>query len=174
MKNYRNYVFAAMLAALVMMGTAFMPIKLPSFTGYIHIGDALVYVAGSILPFPFSMFSAGIGACLADVVTGYAHFAPFTFVIKMLMALCFSSRSEKILSKRNLTAVVGAGIINIGGYYLTEMVINRQDTFLKTAVTAAGSLYGNLIQSVGSAVIFIVIALALDKMNFKKTLEKMY
>ncbi len=172
MKNYKNYVFAAMFAALVLMATMF--IQVPTINGYVHIGDALVYLAAAFLPMPFSILAAGLGAALADALTPYIVYAPFTFVIKGLMAACFSCKGEKILSKRNLIALPIAGIINIVGYAVTEFIIlsvNREAASAAFA-TSLATVYGNLIQSVTAIVIFAVVALALDKMNFKKALEK--
>ncbi len=170
MKKFKNYVFAAMFAALVLMATMF--IQVPTINGYVHIGDTLVYLAATFLPFPFSVLAAGVGAGLADLLSGYTIYLPFTFVIKGLMALCFSAKGEKILTKRNVFAIVLAGIINVFGYFLTEMILYRQGSLIATIVTSARTIPGNLVQSVVASVIFVVVALAFDKMNFKKTLEK--
>lgn len=172
LKSYKNYVFSAMFAALVLMATMF--IQVPSINGYVHIGDSIVYLAAAFLPMPFSILAAGLGAALADAMTPYIVYAPFTFVIKGLMAACFWSKSEKILSKRNIIALPIAGIINIAGYALTEFIIlsvNREAVSAAFA-TSLATVYGNLIQSITASVIFVIVALALDKMNFKKALEK--
>ena len=110
-----------MFAALVLMATMF--IQVPSINGYVHIGDSLVYLAAAFLPMPFSVLAAGLGAALADALTPYIIYAPFTFVIKGLMAAMFTNKHDKILSKRNLIALPIAGIINIVGYALAEFMI---------------------------------------------------
>ena len=169
MKNTKNYIFTAMFASLILMGTSFMPI--PTFNGYIHIGDALIYLCCAFLPLPFSLLAAGIGASLADLIGGYAQFIPFTFVVKALMTIFFSNKSEKILSRKNAVALIFAGLVNIVGYYIAEMILYGQDTFAKTLIVSASSIPGNIIQSVGSSVIFVVVAFALDKIDFKKNIR---
>lgn len=162
-----------MFAALVLMATMF--IQAPSINGYVHIGDSLVYLAAAFLPMPFSILSAGLGAALADAMTPYIIYAPFTFIIKGLMATCFSSKNDKILSKRNLIALPIAGAINIIGYALAEFIIlsiNKEAASAALA-TSLATVYGNLVQSVTASIIFVVVAIAFDKMNFKKSLEKL-
>lgn len=170
LKNYKNYVFSAMFAALVLMATMF--IQVPTINGYVHIGDTLVYLSAAFLPMPFSILAAGVGAGLADFISGYTLYVIPTFIIKGLMAACFSSKSEKILTVRNAIALVIADIINVIGYFLCEMVLYKQGSFIATVAVSARTIPGNLIQSVTASVIFVVVALALDKMNFKKSLDK--
>ena len=170
MKSYKNYVFAAMCAALVLMGTMF--IQVPSINGYVHIGDAFVYLSACFLPFPFSLLAAGLGAAIADAVTPYIIYAPFTFVVKALMAMLFSSKGEKILIKRNIFAVFGACVVNVLGYYITECILFPQETFSVTLVKGLATLPGNFSQSFAAGVLFVIVAAALDKMSFKKAIDK--
>lgn len=162
-----------MFAALVLMSTMF--IQVPSINGYVHIGDTLVYLAASFLPLPFSALSAGLGAALADAMTPYIVYAPFTFVIKGLMATCFSQKGERILSVRNIIALPIASLVNIVGYALSEFAIlaANKEALSAAFATSLTTVYGNLVQSAVSALIFVIVALAFDKMNFKKSLEKL-
>lgn len=170
--SFKNYVFAAMLASLVLMGTMFF--KVPSVNGYVHIGDSFIYLASAVLPFPFSVLAAGIGAGLADILLGYVTYFPFTFVVKGLMALCFSSRGEKFLTVRNIIAIVCASAVNVIGYYFVEVIMYPQaGGLVATLVYALQTIPGNLVQSGTASVIFVVTALALDKMNFKSAIDKL-
>ena len=170
--SYKNYVFAAMFASLILMGTMFF--KVPSVNGYVHIGDSFIYLASAFLPMPFSILAAGIGAGLADLLLGYVTYVPFTFVVKALMAVCFSNKSEKFLSKRNLVAFVAASIVNIVGYYFVEVIMYPQaGGMAATLVYALQTIPGNAVQSITASVIFVVAALAFDKMNLKNALDKL-
>ena len=50
--------------------------------GYVNIGDSIIFVT-SILFGPISgMIAGGFGSALADILTGYSHWALFTLLIK--------------------------------------------------------------------------------------------
>ena len=82
----RKLVEAALLAALACVAT--MIVKIPSpLKGYLNLGDCIVLVAGWMLPPWYGALAAGLGSALADLFSGYALYAPATFVIKGGMAL---------------------------------------------------------------------------------------
>lgn len=82
----KKMVLTALLAALTCVAT--MIIQIPSpMNGYVNLGDCFVLLSGWLLG-PWLGFAAGgIGSMLADIFTGYAHYAPGTLVIKGLVAL---------------------------------------------------------------------------------------
>lgn len=128
--------------------------------GYIHFGDAVIYLAAALLPTPYALAAAAIGGGLADLMTA-PMWAPATIVIKMLIALPFSSKSAKIVTPRNVAASAAACILSGAGYYIAEYLL-----FGAWAAPAA-SVAGTLIQSGGSALFFVVFGLALDKTHAK-------
>ena len=158
---------AALFAALIAVFTAWLfhiPIKIGANTAYLHFGDAFIFLAASLLPAPYACAAAAIGGGLADLLCGSAIWAPFTVVIKALIALCFSSRSDRLLTRRNLLAALPALVITVGGYYLAEAILYG------TWVAPVLSIWGNVVQIVGSAVIYVLVALALQKAGVKKLL----
>ncbi len=162
-KATKTYVITALFAALIFLATAYiLHIPTPATGGYIHLGDSFLYLAASILPTPFAVIAGGIGEALSDALTGSVIYALPTLVIKSIMVLCFSSVGKKIITKRNIVAAVAAGLICMGGYYLTEAVIYRN--FLSPLV----EIPANLIQAGASAVIYILIGNALDRLNMKE------
>lgn len=133
MKNHseigttRRIVSAALLASLVCVAT--MLIKIPSpLKGYLNLGDGVVLLAGWTLSPVYGFLAAGIGSALADIFSGYALYAPVTFVIKGVMALiaCLGfrwlRRSLGDLSSRLITGTV-AELIMILGYFLFEGIL---------------------------------------------------
>lgn len=171
MKHFKNYVFAAMFAALILMGTMF--IQVPSINGYVHIGDSFIYLASAFLPMPFSILAAGLGAGLADVLSGYIMYAPFTFIIKALMAAVFSNKADKLFTVRNAVAFCLADVINVLGYYITEVILFPQaGGAVATLINSTHTIPGNLVQSLTASVIFVVVAIAFDKLNLKKAIDK--
>ena len=158
-KSIRLMLITAMFTAMVAVLTFF--VKIPIANGYIHTGDSIIYLAACILPFPYALFAAGIGGAFADALGGYVVYIVPTLIIKALITLPYSHKSEKILTRKNMLMVVPTGIITIAGYFITGWV-------LWGWAGAVAGLLGDVIQAGGSAVLFIVFATALDKVNFKK------
>ena len=158
-------VLTALFAALIFVVTAYLfHIPTPATGGYIHLGDAFLYLAASILPAPYAIAAGGIGEALSDGLTGSAAFALPTLVIKSAMALCFTSAGTNVVTKRNVLACVAAGLICIGGYYLTEVFM------LGSFVSPAAELPGNLIQAAASAAAYLALGRAFDRLKVKNSL----
>ena len=161
-KQIRFMTLSGALCALVFVLTAYLHV--PVHTGYAHMGDGLIYVAACILPLPYGIFVGGVGALLADALTGYAIWAPGSLIIKSLTVLVFSRKCEKILSVRNLLALIPAWMLCVGGYYVYEGAITGN------FIAPAAGIVGNLIQCAFSTVLFAVIATVLDRLKIKNKL----
>lgn len=168
MKHYTKFVFSAMFASLILLATAFFPF--PFMGGYLHIGDAFVYLAACFLPFPYAPIAAGLGAAAADLLCGYAVFIPFTFVIKAVMASFFTCRGEKILTGRNGMALLFAALVNILGYAGAEVLLYGSGSAASSLAMAIKTLPGNAMQSAAAALLFVIVAGALDRIGVKKKL----
>ncbi|MHC1747257.1 MAG: TIGR04002 family protein [Cellulosilyticaceae bacterium] len=164
----RLMVLTAMIAALVFIATR-INIPLGINNRIIHVGDAVIYLAACILPMPYAMLSSAIGAGLADFTTpGCIIWVIPTMIIKPLLVVCFTSKTQKFIVKRTVLGVFLAGIVGLLGYALAE-----------------GFLFGNFIapliglpasslQPIGSALIFLSLGFAFDKMKIKNTLNKYF
>lgn len=162
-KRIKILCISGTLTALVFVLTAYLHI--PSHTGYVHVGDAFIYLAASLLPLPFGPMVGAAGALLADCLTGYAVWAPGSIIVKALSALLFSSRGDKLLTLRNGLMTIPSALICVGGYYLYEAVISGN-----FAAPLAG-IAGNCTQSILSGLLFLLLALALDRLKIKKLLD---
>ena len=61
---------AAMFAAMITLTTAYLfHIPIGANGGYIHFGDAFIYLAASLLPMPYACAAAAIGGGLADFLS---------------------------------------------------------------------------------------------------------
>lgn len=163
MKNQRvkRMCLTGVFTAVVFVLTAYLHI--PSHTGYTHVGDGVIYLAACMLPLPYAMFVGAGGALLADCLTGFAIWAPGSVVIKTAAVLFFSRRGEKIVSWRNVLALVPAWAVCIGGYYLYESLITGN------FIAPLSGIPGYITQCVLSSALFVVLGLALDKLNVKQT-----
>ena len=133
--------------------------------GYIHFGDALIYLGATLLPWPYAMLAAAIGGGVADLLTA-PMWAPATIIIKMLITIPFSRRSSKIITVRNVIATIVAFFISAFAYYLADFILFGAWTAL------LASLLQSAVQGLGSAIIFIVLGVALDKIGFKRMFLK--
>ena len=160
-------IITALFTALTAVCTAFVSIPMPSITGgYIHFGDALVFLASAILPTPYALFVGAIGSSLGDVITQWYIYIPFTFIIKGTMTLFINSKGEKLVNLKNILGLIPCSLVIIGGYYLAEVII------CQNFVAPIASIIGNVIQAVGSGIIFVIFAFALDKFSFKNKVLK--
>lgn len=163
--SIRLLVIAAMFAAIVTLTTAYLfHIPVGTAGGYIHLGDAFIYLAASFLPMPYAIAAASIGAGLADCVSGAMIWMLPTIIIKALMVIPFTSKGSKVLCKRNVIASIISGIICMGGYYLAEAFM------MGNMLAPLAGLWAGFIQSGGGAVAFLLMAFAIDKAKLKEKL----
>ena len=153
---------SGIFTALVFVFTAYLHI--PSHTGYTHVGDGFIYLAACMLPLPYAAFVGAAGALLADVLTGYAIWAPGSVIIKTVAVLFFSRAGKKIITGRNLLALIPAWAVCIGGYYLYESLITWN------FVAPLAGIPGYITQSVLSSLLYLVLGLALDRLTAKEKL----
>ncbi len=159
----------AILAALITVFTAYVGhIPLPGNAGYLHFGDALIFLAACLLPKPYAMAAGALGAGFADLQTFPIYTIP-TVIIKALVVLAFTAKREKIINRRNLLALLPALVITAAGYYAAQMLLFPGETAWKALLIP--SLTGSLIQWSGSAAIFAALGFALDKAGIKRRLQ---
>ena len=159
MKNHtRNLTTCAIFAGIICVVTTFISVPAPAI-GNINLGDVFILCAGWILG-PWGALASGIGAGLADLFSGYAIYAPATFVIKALVSLtCYYA--FKLLSKlfkdsfgnhilsRLLSALLAEAVMVLG-YFVYESI-------LYGITMAVASVPFNLIQGVSCLVLGTII-----------------
>ena len=129
-KKTRELVITALMICLVVLGTILFRIPVPMTKGYIHLGDAMIYLAILLLGKKNGSIAAALGSALGDIIGGYAFWAPFTFVIKFAMAFVsghviefHSSKHERGTFRRTLLYITGmtaGGLIMCAGYLVVE------------------------------------------------------
>lgn len=163
-EKLRNTVISGMFCAMIFVLTMF--VKVPVASGYVHFGDALIYICACLLG-PWGIIAGAIGEGLADAAGGFAAYIPATVIVKALIALPFvfgyKSR-ERILSVKTALFTVISGVITVLGYFIADLIIDK--------AYAIVDIPGNIIQALGSALIFTVIAAAFDKAKIKNRIFK--
>ncbi len=162
LSKVRNLTIAGIMAALITIMTAYIcHIPVGVNGGYVHFGDALIYLAAAILPKPYALATAAIGGGMADLLTA-PMWTIATIIIKMLIVIPFTNRAPKIITARNVIAAILAYFISGFAYFLANYILFGSWSALLVSMSQS------LLQSGGSAIFFIVIGLALDKAHVKR------
>ena len=77
-----NIAIMGILTALETIMTATVTIPIPATTGYFNIGEGIIYFAAILFGPYIGAFVGAVGAGFADILMGYAVFAPGTFIAK--------------------------------------------------------------------------------------------
>lgn len=166
--------FSALFAAIIAVATAFIKVNTASDEGYLHFGDSMIYLASCVLPLPYAMLSSAIGGFLADLIAGAPMWAPFTAVIKAFnvvpFALLYASKrfkkKDRILNGPTVGMSVVSGLVTIVGYFLATWTLLS----LESAVIGLPTCW---IQPLGSAIVFYIVAAALDAAKFKTRVNRL-
>lgn len=168
--NTLIFVTTAMMTAMVMIATTFF--KVPNAMGYIHLGDGFVLLAAIILPKKYACFAGGVGAGLADIYGGYAVWAPWTLVIKIVMVLIvqlfFDFLMKRASNGKHIAKIAGipfaelfayvlAVLWTVSGYYVAQGFISGN------WIAPVADVPGNVLQASVGAVIAILVSVALGK-----------
>lgn len=150
---------AAVLIALTTVMTMVVHIPTPSTNGYLNLGDMVVFIAAMMLGKKGGFVVGGLGSSLADLLLGYSHYAPITFVVKGLEGFIAGAILEtKIGKKHPLLATAIGGIWMALGYYSAEI-------FMYGAKAALVGIPGNLMQGLFGAVTAVLLYKALSKVQ---------
>lgn len=123
-----NIALLAIMTALATIMTIVIQIPYPGTSGYFNLGDTMVMLGGLLLGPIGGFFAGGVGSALADVITGWAFYAPITLVVKGFegMAVGFFGSRVRGLSKINrmdvLGVIVGA-VIMLSGYFIAQVFL---------------------------------------------------
>lgn len=170
--NLNSLVLTALMMCLVMVGTMFIKIPTPLTQGYVHPGDSMIFLAVLILGKKNGSIAAGIGSALADLLSGYGYFAPWTLIVKFLMAFVMGIFLEKMHGKKEeqefkltIVDIIGmalGGIVMAFGYFVVEAIMYG------SVVTAGLEIPANVGQFVAGMIIASLLATALYKTPARK------
>lgn len=173
------------MTSLVMVATMVIRIHVPFTQGYVHLGDAVIFIAVLVLGKKFGTFAGGVGSALADFFSGYAYYAPWTFVVKALMAFVVGAAMEHLEKKNHeaakneeehkpwlnaqkkiplieLIAMAFGGIEMTVGYYIAASLMQGN------WYTPLFSVPGNIAQFIVGMILATALAAALYKTPAKK------
>jgi uncharacterized membrane protein len=139
----RRITLAAVIASVVLVATMFL--KVPTPTGYVHLGDGVIFAASLALGPTLGGLSAAIGSTLADILSAYAMWAPWTFFIKggagVIVGLAGNARTHR----SHIAGMIAAAVWIVLGY-----AAGTAKLYSPAAVT--GEILGNIVQT-GSGIV---------------------
>lgn len=145
------------MAALVAVATFLVQIPIPATKGYLNFGDIMIFVGALVFGPIVGGFAGGVGSAISDVSGGYVTFAPFTLVIKGFEGIIAGLISNRLSKRRDVLAVVIAGIEMVLGYFLAEFF------GLSEGWAAATEVPFNVLQIVAGGIIGVPIAIILSR-----------
>jgi len=149
-----NFISIA-LVVLIALITLFIRIPLPS-RGYFSLGDVAVIFSGLVLAntnkktILLSFFVAAIGSAMADIIGGFAIFAPLTFFAKGLESMFANLSFNKSVFIKYIFLFLSA-LSMVGVYFIFEVLmpnIGLQlaiQEIIPNVVQALGGLVGGIL-----------------------------
>lgn len=115
---------AAMMIAVTTVFTLMIRVPVPATQGYINFSDVAIYFASAAFGPWVGLVAGGLGAALADILGGYAQFAPLTFLAHGLQGLVAGALARRSVRPAVLIVAWLAGtLVMVGAYFLGEGLV---------------------------------------------------
>jgi len=153
---------SGIMAALVCVATMFFVVPIPATEGYFNVGDAMVMVAAITFGPIVGAFAGGVGAGLADVLSPYSYYAPYTFCIKGIegfIAGWILTRGRRPSLMKIVLAWLVGGLEMVAGYLVAEYF------FLGYGAAAFAEVPFNFVQMAVAGLVGVPISLALRRIR---------
>jgi len=166
--NTLSLVQVALMIAMTTLVT--MTIRVPIFSGYTHLGDSMIFLAAVLLGRKKAFVSASVGMLLADMISGYMMWAPFTFVIKGVMAfiagtIAYRANKNGDNMANNIFGFIVAGIWMVLAYlvasgFITAYLMSQDVTFVQGIIVSLRDVPANCLE----VIVGILLAIPLSKL----------
>lgn len=147
----RQLTLTAIMTAFVFVAT-FVP-KIPIPLGYVHLGNAAIFLAVMFFGRRVGIFSGVIGSALADFLSGFPIWILPTIVIKAAEAEIF----WRLRGKNLLLGLTAAGLVMAAGYTFAGAVL------YDSLSAGFASTPGLLMEAAVNAFATVVIGAAIKK-----------
>jgi uncharacterized membrane protein len=170
-QHTKRIALGALFCALTLVATLFaVPVPI---TGNVNLGDGCMLLGAWFLGGPLGAVAVALGASLADLISGYAAYAPGTFLIKLAAAGIAILISRMLLSLRLrgafCRAVAGfcAELIMVLGYFLYEAFILSYG-----ALTAAANIPFNAVQGLVAILLSVTVYSMIERIADRSAKQK--
>lgn len=157
-----NMTIAAMFVAVTYLATRFVNVTLPlpAAGGLVHLGNVPVYVAAILFGKKVGSISGAFGMAFFDLTSGWAIWAPFTFIILLIEGYTVGVIAGKKKSILNIgVAIMMAMLIKCAGYYIAEVILYHN------FIIPLYSILANVIQVAVAGSITLVLVPSLWKVS---------
>ncbi len=171
-RNIHKIIQAALFAAITCIATMVVHIPVPATGGYLNLGDAAVLLGALLLGPAYGFAAGGVGSMLADLLSGYAQYAPGTLIVKGICALLAGILWKKLSAMPHwnrlaalITACTVAELFMVLGYFFYEAMV------LGYGLAALAAVPGNALQAAAGIVLAVPVYWHLPPLNhtFDKT-----
>ncbi|NPA90971.1 MAG: ECF transporter S component [Chloroflexi bacterium] len=149
---------AALMIALTTVFTKLIQIPIPATGGYINLSDVAITFAGLAFGPWVGFLAGGVGAALADLLSGYAQFAPLTFVAHGVEGLIIGYLGYNRGLREAVIGWLVGGAFMVLAYYVGEATIMGMGW-----VAPLQEIPGNLIQMLAGGVVGIPLVMAVRR-----------
>ncbi len=121
--DVRKLALVCVMIPLVTVMTIIFKIPIPATQGYFNFGDAGVILFGMLFGPYVGLITGGLGSSLADLLSGYAFYAPVTLLAKGVEGLIVGTIFMKFRNRSRILAYTSGpvgGIFMISSYFIFE------------------------------------------------------
>ena len=161
-----DMVITSLLIALVYIATSVIKLKLPISLngGLIHMGNSMLFTAALLFGPRKGAAAGAFGMALFDLLSEWAAWAPFTFVVRGVMGYiigktAFMNHKSGRNWAYNILGILLGTIWMLFGYYMTEVILYGN------WILPFSSMIGNMVQIVIGAVIALPLTAALQRVK---------
>jgi uncharacterized membrane protein len=137
----RDIALVTVMAAVVCTLTFVVKVPIPATGGYFHLGDVAANFAALAFGPWLGFLIAGGGMAIADLLAGYAIFAPGTLFVHGFQAVVVGLIGRNRKPWVMFVAAVAGGLVVVAGYFIYEWLILRMGV-----LPAAQEIPANILQ----------------------------
>lgn len=165
-------VLTALFIALTAVAILFIRVPIPFTQGYVHLGDAVIFLGILVLGWKRGAVAAAFGGAMGDLIGGFAIWAPWTFAIKGIMALLIglvlqAAIGGREVSSGRLIAVETAAMV-LAGAFETAAYFGAEGIMYGNWAVAALGIPWNIGQFAVGMAVAVLINAALVRTPVKK------
>lgn len=154
-QRVKDMVQIALMIAITYLSASFLQIPY-GMGGVVQLGDSVIFITAMLFGTRQAVISGAIAMTMFDAFSPYAAYAPYTLVIKAVMALIIGLIANSGNAKgnsivKNVIGVILAGAWGVAGYFGAEVIMYQN------ILAAARNMLGNVIQAATSGTIALVI-----------------
>jgi len=161
----QKMILSALFIAMIFVATR-INIKLPLGNGgLVHLGTAFIFIIAVNFGTRYGAISGALGMTIFDVLSGWAAWAPTTFVARLVMGYIVGKMNEK-REKGNILIMLASFVIS-GVFMIAIYYIGNAITF-GNWIAPIQSIPGDITQIVIGALIALPATKAIERINILK------